>query len=452
MLDTTQLRQQRAKIVEQMRQVHDGIVERGEETAEETEKLEKMEADCRNLERIIHREEAIQKEEDGLKRSTSPLNGNGNGDGGNRRFEQIRYPQFGSPMTTEVLSRNINHGLIGWLRAMSPNPKLEPEHYEAAKALGFNLNAREIEIPLAKSYRAVKNQYAQRDMSLTVAVGGYTVPEGFVNSLEQALLQFGGVRQVADVMRTDGGGDLPWPTMNDTGNKGAILAEATTFSTSVDPSFGSVIFKAFKYSSTPIIVSNELLQDSAFDLAAMIGGWLGTRIGRIQNDHFTTGTGTTLPKGVVVSSTEGVEAASKTAITASEVITLIHKLDPAYRANAQFMFHDNILAALRSLTDVTSGQFLWQPGMQAGVPDRLLGYRYVVNQSMASAQAQSAKIMLFGDFSKYKIRDVAGIRLVRLDELFAQTDQVGFVAFLRSDGQLLDAGTHPIQHLINHKS
>jgi HK97 family phage major capsid protein len=155
---------------------------------------------------------------------------------------------------------------------------------------------------------------------------------------------------------------------------------------------------------------------------------------------------------VVVSSTEGVVAASKTAVTDAEIVSLVHVLDPAYRTNAIWMFHDTILAAIRGLKDVTSGQYLWQPGMQAGVPDRLFGYRYVVNQSMASAQAQAAKIILFGDFSKYKVRDVAGIRLVRLDELFAQTDQVGFVAFLRSDGQLLDAGTNPIKHLTNAKS
>jgi len=456
MLDTTQLRQQRAKIVEQMRAIQDGITERGEETAEETEKLDKMEADCRNLEKIVNREEAIQEEERKLKQSTSPLSGggdgNGNGNGANRRFDAIRYPQFGQAPSAEQMNRAISYGIQGWLRAMKRDAKLETEHYESAKMLGFNLNSREIEIPLPKDYRSVKNDYLKRDMSLTVGGGGYTVPEGFVNSLEQALLTFGGVRQVADVMRTDGGGDLPWPTMNDTSNKGAILAEATTFSTSVDPTFGSVIFKAFKYSSKPIIVSNELLQDSAFDLAAMIGGWLGTRIGRIQNDHFTTGTGTTLPKGVVVSSAEGVEAASKTALTADEVISLEHSVDPAYRPGSLFMMHDTILAAVRCLKDVTSGQFLWQPGMQAGAPDRLLGYRYVINQSMTPTQAQSAKIMLFGDFSKFKIRDVAGIRLVRLDELFAQTDQVGFVAFLRSDGQLLDAGTYPIKHMCNHKS
>jgi HK97 family phage major capsid protein len=310
---------------------------------------------------------------------------------------------------------------------------------------GFSLQNREIEIPLVKDYRQIKKEY--RDMSLTVGSGGYTVPEGFVNALEQALLQFGGVRQVADVMRTDSGADLPWPTMNDTANKGAILAEATTFSTSVDPTFASVIFKAFKYSSKPIIVSNELLQDSAFDLGAMIGGWLGTRIGRIQNDHFTTGAGTTLPKGIVVSSAEGAAAASETAIVDTEIIDLEHSVDPAYRPGAQWMFHDSVLAAIRKLKDVTSGQYLWQPGMQAGIPDRLLGYTYVVNQSMASTLAKAAKVVLFGDFSKYKIRDVAGIRLVRLDELFAQTDQVGFVAFLRTDGQLLDAGTNPVKHL-----
>ncbi len=348
------------------------------------------------------------------------------------------------------MERRVSYALQGWLRAMKPDANLQQEHIESAKYLGFDLRSREIEIPLFKDYRMVKKEF--RDMSLTVGAGGYTVPEGFVNSLEQALLTFGGVRQVADVMRTDSGNDLPWPTMNDTTNKGAILAEATTFGASVDPSFASVIFKAFKYSSKPIICSNELLTDSSQDLAAMIGGWLGTRIGRIQNDHFTTGGGTTLPHGLVVQSVEGVEAASKTAITAGEVIDLEHSLDPAYRPNAQWMMHDTILAAVRKLTDVTSGQFLWQPGMQAGVPDRLLGYRYVINQSMASAQAQSAKILLFGDFAKYKIRDVAGVRLVRLDELFAQTDQVGFVAFLRTDGQLLDAGTNPVKHLTNHKS
>ena len=450
-LNVNELKADRAKIVNEMRMLADGMVERGGETPEETEKFGKMEKDIRSLEMLITREELVLKEEAKLAQVAHQNGGHDDDGNGSRRFEHLRYPAAGQrKVGREEIERRASFLIQGWLRSMKPDAKINEEHHEAAKFFGVNLNQREIEIPLAKDYRQVKKEH--RDMSLSVAAGGYTVPEGFVNSLEQALLTFGGVRQVADVMRTDSGNDLPWPTMNDTSNKGAILAEATTFSTSVDPTFASVIFKAFKYSSKPIIVSNELLQDSAFDLAAMIGGWLGTRIGRIQNDHFTTGTGTTLPNGVVVASVEGVEAASKTAITDTEVISLEHSVDPAYRPNAMWMFHDTILAAIRVLKDVTSGQYLWQPGMQAGVPDRLLGYRYVINQSMTPTQAQSAKIILFGDFSKYKIRDVAGVRLVRLDELFAQTDQVGFVAFLRSDGQLLDAGTRPIKHLVNHKS
>jgi len=447
-LNVNELRQDRMRIVEAMRKHHDGVIERKEETAEEREMYAKMESDIRQLEVAIDREEKLRAEEAKLAKS---LDEQRQSQTPGQKLESFHYPVAGERrVSREDMERRTSYALQGWLRAMQPNAKITEEHTEACKFFGFDVRSREIEIPIAKDYRMVKREF--RDMSLTAGSGGYTVPEGFVYSLEQALLQYGGVRQVADVMRTDGYGDLPWPTMNDTTNKGAILAEATTFGASVDPTFGSVIFKSFKYSSKPIVLSNEILSDSAFDLAAMIGSWLGARIGRIQNDHFTTGTGTVLPMGVVVASTQGVEAASKTAITDGEIISLEHSVDPAYRPNSIWMFHDTILAAIRQLKDVTSGQYLWQPGMQAGVPDRLLGYRYVVNQSMTGTQAQSAKVVLFGDFSKYKIRDVAGVRLVRLDELFAQTDQVGFVAFLRSDGNLLDAGTAPIKHLTNKTS
>jgi HK97 family phage major capsid protein len=444
-LNTTQLRQDRAKVVEEWRKLNDAMLERGEETPEETEKFAKMEKDIRTMEKIIEREENIQKVEEDLAKSQDKNGSPVNGSGGELRFEKIHYPLSGTPPSREMLERRASYAIQGWLRAMKPDAKLEQEHFDAAKFFGFDLRSREIAIPLNKDYRSIRKEY--RDMSLTVGSGGYTVPQGFQAALEQALLTFGGVRQVADVIRTSSGNDLPWPTMNDTSNKGAILAEATTFGSSVDPSFGQVIFKAFKYSSKPIIVSNELLQDSAFDLSAMIGGWLGTRIGRIQNDHFTTGAGTTLPKGLTVAAVVGKAAASMTTFTDLELIDLYHSLDPAYRPNATFMFHDTVLATIRKFKDVTSGQYLWQPGLQAGVPDRLLGTTYTINQSMSNTYTTGQKLVLFGDFSKYKIRDAAEIRLVRLDELFAQTDQVGFVAFLRSDGNLLDAGTRPVKWL-----
>jgi HK97 family phage major capsid protein len=441
-LNTTELRQERAKIVEELRKFQDSLVERGEETAEETEKFFKMEHDIRSLEKVIEREELIQKEEASLAKSLD--NQALRNQNGAQRLEALRYPLSGRPPSAEELNRKISYALQGWLRAKLPNAVIDQEHVDSAKFLGFNLESREIQLPIASDYRAVKNEF--RNMSLTAASGGYTVPEGFVNALEMALLQFGGVRQVADVIRTASGNNLPWPTMNDTSNKGEIIAEAATWGASVDPTFGVLELKAFKYSSKAIIVSSELLQDSAFDLAAMIGGWLGTRIGRIQNDHFTTGAGTTLPKGLTVAAVVGKTAASMTTFTADEVIDLQHSIDPAYRVNARWMFHDSVLALLRKIKDTTN-QYIWQPGMQAGVPDRLLGDTYVINQSMSSAFTTGQKLVLYGDFSKYKVRDAGGIRLLRLDELFAQTDQIGFVAFLRSDGNLLDAGTRPVKWL-----
>jgi HK97 family phage major capsid protein len=158
--------------------------------------------------------------------------------------------------------------------------------------------------------------------------------------------------------------------------------------------------------------------------------------------------------GVVVASGEGSVGAGY-AVTADEVIALVHSVDPAYRTNARFMFHDAQLAQLRLLKfSIGSDQvaYMWQPSLQAGNPDRLLGYPYTVNQSMTSVLTVNEKAILFGDFSKYVIRDVAEIRLRRLEELYAGTDQVGFIAFMRSDGNLLDAGTDPVKHFVTKKT
>lgn len=445
MLNVTELKQKRQKMVEELRKHHEAILEKGAETAEDSEKFARMEADIRALETVIEREEALQRFEADAARTEDRRAG-----GSNISDISIRRYQTGSREPTgEELKRNIALALQGWLRAAKPGLRgmeLSDEHINAGKYFGFDVRAnKEIGIPIAHDYRKIRNEY--RNMSLTAASGGYTVPEGFVASLEIALLSFGGMRQVADVMRTAGGADLPWPTMNDSSNKGEILAENTSFGNSVDPTFASVVFKAFKYSSKPIIVSNELLQDSAFDLASQIGGWLGTRIGRIQNDHFSTGAGTTLPKGISVAGVVGKTAAANNTFTDLEVIDLQHSVDPAYRPMSTWMMHDAVLAHVRKMKDATSGQYLWQPGLQAGIPDRILGNTYNINQSLASAFTTGQKLLFYGDFSKYKIRDVAEIRLVRLDELFAQSDNVGFVAFMRSDGNLLDAGTRPVKWL-----
>lgn len=279
------------------------------------------------------------------------------------------------------------------------------------------------------------------------SAGGFTVPQGFHNVLETALLHYGGMRQArTTILRTASGNDLPMPTSNDTENEGVIISENPSEKVAEkDLTFGQEILRAHMYSSKAIRVSYQLLQDSGFDLPTYIAQRLGERIGRITNRHFTVGSGSGEPKGVVTSATVGKIAASATGLTDLELVDLLHSVDIAYRRNAEWMFHDTTLRELKKLRD-ENGQPLWLPGIAVREPDTVLGYRYVVNNHMPEIGA-GAKSVLFGDFSKYHIRDVMDILLIRLDEVYAEMAQVAFLAFSRHDGILLDAGTHPIKAL-----
>jgi HK97 family phage major capsid protein len=273
--------------------------------------------------------------------------------------------------------------------------------------------------------------------------GGYTVPKQMASSIEDALKAFGGVRSVATVISTSGGGLLSYPTSNDTGNEGALIAENTQVSQQ-DITFGNLDFNAYTYSSKMILVPNQLLQDSAFDLGAYIAQKIAERIQRITNRHFTVGTGTAQPKGVVTASVNGAGAAVA-ALTFDNIQDLIHSVDPEYRLGSSFMFNDATLKVLKKLKD-NDGRYLWQPAIGANDVDTLFGKQFTINQHMDSVGA-NAKSIVFGDMKKYLIRDVQGISVLRLSERFADYNQTAFLAFSRHDGNLLDAGTNPIKHL-----
>ena len=282
--------------------------------------------------------------------------------------------------------------------------------------------------------------------STSVTAGGYTIAQEFSGELENALKAWGGVRQAARIMATDTGALMPWPTVNDTSNKGRLLAENTQVSNTA-MTFGVVNFNAYKFSSDSVLVSEELLQDSAFDLGAFIGEALGVRLGRIQNEFFTTGTGTGQPQGVVTAATTALTTGAE-AIAWEDLVELIHSVDPAYRASPQtrFMFSDATLGKIKQLAD-QEGRPLWLPGIASSEPDRVLGYQYTINQDMTGIET-GEKAVLFGDFSKFVVRDVRGFTLLRLVERYADFHQVGFLAFTRNDSRLLDAGTNPIKALV----
>ncbi|KUH38390.1 MULTISPECIES: phage major capsid protein [Streptomyces] len=278
----------------------------------------------------------------------------------------------------------------------------------------------------------------------TGAAGGYLVPPAFRARLVEAQKFYGAMRDVAEVITTETGATLPWPTADDTANVGAILSENTQV-TEQDVTIGQADIGAYTYTSKLVRVSLQLLQDNAFDLESWLARKLGERIGRIQNTHFTTGTGTSQPEGVQTNATVGKTGTTgqTTSVTYDDLIDLIHSIDPAYRNSGRqrFMFNDATLAAVRKLKD-SQGRPLWEPSIQVGVPDGILGYSYTVNQDMP-VMAANAKSILFGDFfAGYLIRDVRDVQLLRLSERYADYLQVGFLAFSRADGTPQDTAAY----------
>lgn len=284
------------------------------------------------------------------------------------------------------------------------------------------------------------------------AGGGVLIPEGFINRFETALLAYGYMLQVAEVMRTTGANPMPWPTANDTSNKGRRLnVNAAVDNTGANisyPTFGATVFYAYKYTSDEILVPFELLRDNAVGLEAWLGEALGVRIGRVINDDFTTGTGADQPKGIITASVSGKTAASATAIKWDDLLDLEQSVDFAYRTQpgVGYMAHDAIVYYLRKLKN-GDGNPLWQPSLQGGEPDRINGFPFTRNQSMDSTVASGKKTVLFGLLNKYKIRQVGDLRLYRLVERYRDNDQDAFLAFQEFDGNLLDAGTHPVKYL-----
>jgi HK97 family phage major capsid protein len=181
-------------------------------------------------------------------------------------------------------------------------------------------------------------------------------------------------------------------------------------------------------------------------MGAILGGVMGESIARGQAAHFISGNGATQPMGLLTASTSGKTAAATTAVTISEIRDLIASVDPAYRPFSSLIMHDNTRIALMELKG-GDGHYLWQPDLTKGAPLTFDGYPVVIDNSMASSLAASGKPIAFGVLNKYAIRDVNTIRIQRLTELHALTDQDSFVAFMETDANLLNAGTNPVKYL-----
>ena len=264
--------------------------------------------------------------------------------------------------------------------------------------------------------------------------GGYLVPDEFERTLVEALEEENMFRSLAHVIQTSSG-ERKIPVVASKGSANWIDEEGPYVDS--DDSFGQVTIGSFKLGTT-IKVSEELINDSVFDLENYISKEFARRIGSREEEAFFTGDGNGKPLGFLAKTggaDVGVTAASATAITADEIIDLYYSLKTPYRKNAVWILNDATVKAVRKLKDST-GQYLWQPSLTEGTPDKLLG-RPVYTSAYMPTMAAGAKTIAFGNFKYYWIADRQGRSFRRLNELYATTGQVGFLGSQRVDGKLI---------------
>ena len=280
---------------------------------------------------------------------------------------------------------------------------------------------------MRSKYASVSNVLSEG----TDSEGGYLVPDEYENTLVQALEGENVIRGRSHVITTSNGthkipvvaskGEASWIDEN-----GAYPED--------DDTFAQVNIDAHKV-GTIIKVSEELLNDSAFNLESYFAQEFGRRIGTKEEEAFINGNGSSKPTGILTSAEVGVTAASDKTITADEIIDLFYSLKGSYRRNAVWVLNDSTVKVIRKLKD-ENGQYIWQPALKDGDHDTLLGRPILTTGAMPEIAAD-AKPVIFGDLSYYWIGDRQGVTFKRLNERYADMGQVGFLASKRVDGKLV---------------
>lgn len=272
----------------------------------------------------------------------------------------------------------------------------------------------------------------------TDSEGGFTVSDHFHKELVSSLRDFGGLYSLARKIRTGKGGEVSIPKVA-THAAAAWTAEEAAFNAS-EPTFGQAKLGAHKATALAK-ASDELLHDSEFDIVGFVGKELGEAFALLEGAAYATAAAnsTDKPKGLVPAATVGKTGAvaATAVITAEDLIDLFHSVKSGYRTRATWVFNDGTAASIRKIKG-TDGQFLWQPGLQAGQPDVLLGRPVAIDPHIADI-AVSAVSVVFGDIAAgYWIREVENVSIKVLNELYAGTGQVGIRGYRRVDGVLVD--------------
>lgn len=380
---------------------------------------------------------------------TANGNDNGIGRGDARSAPTVRTSKNTATDSDEVRRQaDAELACRAWMMvkaSFAPDARMQ----QAANRFGVDLNSKFFELPLIRNINAFRRE--QRDMhTQTGTSGGYFVDESWATSVEIALALLTSVRNVATVIRTPKGEPFHIPTLDDTAQTGEIVGEGGTHNTQ-DVTPGDRILSAYPYGSKIVKVSNQLIQDSTIPLAGLLDRLLARRIGQKMNTDMTTGDGSAKPTGFMTSATSAFTSGLATVITSDEVLRLADEVDDEYRdaPGACYMMHPTVRGYLSRLKD-GAGRYVF-PTLSEGRIRTINGYPVVSNTAMAplvsGLPVTAVKHIAFGDFSRYYVREVGSLMLQTNDSLYWATQQTGFLATMRADGMLIDAGTHPIKYI-----
>jgi HK97 family phage major capsid protein len=403
------LLKQRANIHTQMTELVDAAEARDEDkrslTAEESAKFDEMSQRMDELDEQRKRLEDLDQREADLadaEKRYGPLTSEQRTDAGPSEFE-----------------KNLRAFLAGERRALTITPEGDQR---------FDV----------RQLRAIATQSRDLAKSPTTA-GGHTVGTAFYAQLVDHLIEVSGVMQAGPtVLITDKGENLPIPRTTAHSTATSEIAEGAAITES-DPTFNQIVLGAYKY-GVLVQVSYELIEDTYIDLLGYLAMQAGRAVGNAFGTRLVTGTGSSQPQGVATAATVGVTGGAGVtgAFTADNLIDLYFSVIAPYRSSpaCAWLMKDATLAAVRKLKDTTN-QYLWQPSLQQNVPDTLLGKPVYTDPAVAGV-AVSARSVLFGDFSRYFVRQVKDIRFERSDDFAFNADLATFKCVLRGDGGLPD--------------
>jgi HK97 family phage major capsid protein len=398
--------EQRNRAWHQAKEIMDrAVAEKRGPSAEEQESVDRAFADIDNLDKLITtwQDETRIESEDAAARA--------------------EYEKFVRPEFLAARDSNADDEFDAFLRGQGP------------RAMDIDLR------PVAAEKRAVRSgAYGREFRDLTVGVaagGGNTVPTSFVRALYDYLEVYSGMRRTnATIVTTSSGEALDFPKVVAGGT--ATLVEEGSAIAEADPGFGKMTLNAYKYGQL-LQITSELASDTGVDLVGFAARDFGRALGRVTDNQYVNGTGSSAPQGVLKAI--GTAVTGGTGVvgvpTFGNLIDMVYGVNEEYRANgAQWLMRDATAGTIRKITDV-DGQFLWQPSTQVGTPDRLLGFP-VVTDPFVAATGTGVVSIAFGDFSTFYIRDVGSVRVERSDDYAFANDLITWRALLRTDSDLID--------------